>query len=324
MEKTVTMKEKMISIIVPVYNAGAYLQPLIDSVLNQTWQELELILVDDGSSDGSAQVCDAAAEKDPRVRVIHKANGGQSAARNTGLEVAAGEYIAFADHDDLLHPRIYETLIRAMEAMGTDMAACGFRNVQQANIGAIVHDYAAVSATLVTDQELVARYFTPAWHIPIWNKLYRRALVCNLRFSDLKLGEDNLFSYRVIREAKNIAYVDKIMYYQRMHGDNFEFTGYRHLDDLIRAKEMVLHDIRNSYPAQYPGCQKQFLYECIRIRNVFCKAEDIPDEKLIHIMTYIRRNVSNPFSMQLPIGHKLLFLKLKLLPIQKNRNEIKI
>lgn len=318
------MKEKMISIIVPVYNAGAYLQPLIDSVLNQTWKNLELILVDDGSSDGSAVVCDAAAEKDPRVRVIHKTNGGQSAARNTGLEVAKGEYLAFADHDDLLHPQMYETLIHAMETLETDMAACGFQNVQQANIEAIVHDNAAVAATLVTDRELIARYFTPAWHIPIWNKLYRRELICNLRFSDLKLGEDNLFSYRVIKEAKQIAFVDKIMYYQRMHGDNFEFTGYRHLDDLVRAKEMVLHDIRRTYPEQYPECRKQFLYECIRIRNVFCKAEDIPDDKVIEMMSYIRRNVSNPFSMQLPIGHKLLFLKLKFLPIRTDRNEIRI
>lgn len=313
-----------ISIIVPVYNAGAYLQPLIDSVLNQTWSNLELILVDDGSSDGSAQVCDVAAQRDSRVRVIHKTNGGQSAARNAGLEVAQGQYIAFADHDDLLHPEMYETLVNAMVTLGTDMAACGFRNVKQADMDSIVHDRAAIPAAMVTDRELIARYFTPAWHIPIWNKLYRRELIEDLRFSDLRLGEDNLFSYRVIKKAKRIAFIDKIMYYQRMHGENFEFTGYRHLDDLVRAKEIVLHDIRKFYPEQYPVCQTQFLYECIRIRNVFCKSEDIPDEKIEWILKCIRKNITNPLRADIPNGHKLLFLKLKYLPLRKDRNEIKI
>ena len=111
----------MISVIVPVYNAGVYLRPLINSALTQTWNNLELILVDDGSTDGSADICDAAAAKDSRVRVIHKENGGQSAARNAGLAIAAGEYIAFADHDDLLHPRMYEYMMEAMQQYDTQV-----------------------------------------------------------------------------------------------------------------------------------------------------------------------------------------------------------
>lgn len=318
------VNNKMISIIVPVYNAGAYLQPLIDSVLSQTWHDLELILVDDGSTDGSAGICDAAADQDARVRVIHKENGGQSAARNAGLEVAQGQYIAFADHDDLLHPELYETLVNAMVTLGTDMAACGFRNVKQADMDSIVHDRAAIPAAMVTDRELIARYFTPAWHIPIWNKLYKRELIRDLRFSDFKLGEDNLFSYRVIKKAKRIAFIDKIMYYQRMHGENFEFTGYRHLDDLVRAKEIVLQDIRKSYPEQYPVCQKQFLYECIRIHNVFCQAPDVPDAKIDGVLEFIRRNADHILTAPMPRGHKLLFIRLKYGANRKKRKVISI
>lgn len=312
----------LVSIIVPVYNAGAYLQPMIDSVLNQTWKNLELILVDDGSSDGSAGVCDAAAAADSRVRVIHKANGGQSAARNTGLDAASGSHIAFADHDDILHPRLYETLLEAMAALDADEAACGFANTPQEKIHELVFDDTAVSPRIVTDREIVSRYFTPAWHIPIWNKVYRRELLEGLCFSDLRLGEDNLFSYRVIKRAGKLAFVDKTMYFQRMHGNNFEFTGYRHLNDLLRAKEMVLKDVRLAYPDLYLDCQKMFLHECIRVYNVFCRSEDIQDEKMDEIKRFIRRNATHILRSHLPRGHKLLFLKLKYFPFPKNRKEI--
>ena len=311
-----------ISIIVPVYNAGAYLQPLIDSVLNQTWQNLELILVDDGSTDGSAGVCDAAAATDPRVRVIHVANGGQSAARNIGLKVALGTHIAFVDHDDILHPCMYATLLEAMTALNADEAACNFANTPQEKIHELVFDETCVSPKIVLDREIVSHYFTPSWHIPIWNKLYRRELLEGLSFSDLRLGEDNLFSYRVIKRTKKLVFVDKNMYFQRMHGNNFEFTGYRYLNDLLRAKEIVLEDIHHTYPDLYFDCQKMFLYECVRIYNIFCRTEDAQDEKLDEVKEYIRRNTVHILQSHFPIGHKLLFLKLKYFPFPRDRKEI--
>ena len=114
----------LISVIIPVYNTKPYLNACLESVVGQTYRELEIILVDDGSTDGSGELCDEWERKDPRIRVIHKANGGQCEARNMGMEIAAGEYIGFVDSDDVISPRMYETLIAAMEQYHADVVQC--------------------------------------------------------------------------------------------------------------------------------------------------------------------------------------------------------
>lgn len=109
------MKRKLISIIIPVYKTEQYLKRCVDSVLNQTYQELECILVDDGSPDEAGKICDEYKKKDARIKVIHKENGGLSSARNAGLDIAKGDYIGFVDSDDFIHPQMYEMLVDVLE-----------------------------------------------------------------------------------------------------------------------------------------------------------------------------------------------------------------
>lgn len=116
----------MISVIIPVYNVDRYLGECLDSVLAQTVKELEVILVDDGSTDRSGEICDMYAERDARVKVIHQPNSGRSAARNAALAAASGEYVGFVDSDDWIEPRMYETLLNALERTGADLAICGY------------------------------------------------------------------------------------------------------------------------------------------------------------------------------------------------------
>ena len=123
------MNSPTISIILPVYNCEAYLHRCIGAILGQTEQNLELILVDDGSTDSSGTICDRYAAEDARVRVIHKQNAGVSAARNAGLETAEGAFIAFADGDDWPEPEMYERLLEAQRRAGSDLIYCGFRRV---------------------------------------------------------------------------------------------------------------------------------------------------------------------------------------------------
>ena len=115
---------ELISVIIPVYNAEKYLNRCLDSVLNNTYKNLEVILVDDGSTDMSGRICDEYAKKDCRIRVLHKENGGTARARNTGLKIAKGDYIAFVDNDDFVHPCFYEYMLSSMESSSADVAIC--------------------------------------------------------------------------------------------------------------------------------------------------------------------------------------------------------
>lgn len=314
------MQEK-ISIIVPVYNAGEYLQPMINSVLAQTYKNIELILVDDGSTDGSADVCDKAALKDDRITVIHKANEGQSAARNTGLNKASGDIIAFVDHDDILHPQMYELMLISMCQYNVGVCACDFSNVTQDKIAELEFETDQPQTSLILRKEWLHDLFSPTWRTPVWNKIYKREVLEGVRFGKLHLGEDNLFSYQVIKQSENVAFVHKPMYFQRMHGDNFEYTGEKYFTDLLYAKELILHDVKKSCKNEYEHFRKLFLYECVRIFNYYVKRSGFEDQKKT-TLKFIRDNSNALMLSDMPIGHKLLFTKLRLVSHSAVNKEI--
>lgn len=303
----------MISVIIPVYNAGTYLIPLVQSVLGQSYSDLEVILIDDGSKDGSGVVCDGLAQADARVCVLHKENGGQSAARNLGLEHARGDLIAFADHDDILHPRMYETLLAAMADSTVQVSACQFANTRDADVPGLDFSRPIEASVFVSQQELVHRFFTPAWHIPVWNKLYRREVIDDLRFHGARLGEDNLFSYQVLKRCKQLAFCPTTLYFQRMHGNNFEYTGIRYMAELISSKETILKDIRRSFPREYRSAQAKFLSECVRIYNLYEKQGPEYDIQKRQVFRMLRENTTEIWAAELPAGQKLRYLRLRLL-----------
>ncbi|MCH5296580.1 MAG: glycosyltransferase [Ruminococcus sp.] len=303
---------KLISIIVPVYNAGKYLLPLIESILGQTYQNIELILVDDGSSDGSGIICDEFAKKDERVKVIHTKNSGQSSARNTGLEIATGDLIAFADHDDLLHPQMYEIMVHAMLENDMLVCICDFANVQQDQFDDVTFNQEDAETTVLTCEEWLNGFFEPTWRTPIWNKLYRKEVVNNIRFGNLHLGEDNLFSYQVFKESRNAVFVHKTLYFQRMHGDNFEYTGIKYFTDLLLAKEMILNDVKNVFPYIYDSFRILFLDECVRIFNVYVSTDiKLYNNQKEQVIKMIQKNSKSLWFSSMPIGRKLRFFKLK-------------
>lgn len=318
------MKDALISVIVPVYNAGSFLNPMIESVLHQTYSEIEVLLIDDGSTDGSAEICDQQAKNDQRIRVFHKQNGGQSSARNLGLDEARGEFIAFADHDDILHPRMFEILASELNASGAKMCACQFANTPDECIAALNFHQPIAPFEKVQQRDLVSRFFTPAWHIPIWNKLYRRELIGDQRFHGAMLGEDNLFSYRLLKKCDVIPFCPTTLYFQRMHGDNFEFTGIRYLSDLILAKESILHDMHTSFPAEYHSAQAKFLVECVRVYNLYEKKKPEFTQQQRKVFQVMRKNIRGVFSTPLPVGQKVRFLRYYMLGQTSVNGEISL
>lgn len=213
-----------ISVIVPVYNAENYLSACLDSILSQTYQNFEIILINDGSKDASGQICDAYARKDERIRVVHQENHGVSHARNRGLELATGELISFIDSDDTLEPDMYELLVRVMQEHDADISHCGYKHIVGEEIR-LIHDTKRVipqSTQDALDCFVTGRLFGGG----LWNKLYRRNLLTGLSFrEDLKNNEDILFNFEAFRRADHSVFADYPLYnYVARFGSSAVFT----------------------------------------------------------------------------------------------------
>ena len=200
-----------VSIIVPVYNAEDYLHRCLDSLLSQTLEDLEIIAVDDGSSDGSSGILDSYAGKDNRVKVIHVRNGGVSKARNLGLDVARGEYFGFVDSDDWVDPDMFEVLLTTAREADADVSVCGVYGETE-NRGKKV---------LSPKQAVVCMYTEPGFCGYSCNKLVRRGLLSENRYDEhLKCYEDLALFHRVFSDCSKVAWTDTPLYHYEKHADS--------------------------------------------------------------------------------------------------------
>lgn len=198
-----------ISVIIPVYRVERYLDACVSSVLAQTFGDFEIILVDDGSPDGCPALCDAWARKDPRIRVIHRENGGLSAARNTGIEAAKGQFLTFVDSDDLLEP---DTLRRAWEAQrqySADLVVYNLVYVDENNRPLASPDFTVFRDEVLDEAEVWRRYFAleeqKIYYVVAWNKLYRAELFRELRYAEGKRYEDQFLMPQLLAQCGRIA-----------------------------------------------------------------------------------------------------------------------
>ncbi len=205
---------KLVSVIVPIYKVAPFIEKCVTSLLAQTYTELEIILVDDGSPDDCPAICDAFAAQDNRVRVIHQENGGLSAARNAGIRAATGAYLAFVDGDDFVSPDYIAVMLNACEENNTKMAACGYIEYYSDEKSTVV----CVDETVILSaKEAVIDIFTMKNQVQVmaWNKLYARELFDNtdICYPVGKIHEDVFTTYRCCAAAGNIVCVNKPCYY---------------------------------------------------------------------------------------------------------------
>lgn len=203
----------MVSIILPIYNVERYLEKCIDSILAQTYKELEVILVDDGSPDGCPEICDKYSAQDSRVVVIHQKNSGVSRARNAGLETARGEYIGFVDPDDFVVPEMYEEMVNAMETTQSELVICGYDYVDES--GEVTRPYSAKDEQILTQHDLVHMQFDmpPTIRHVVWNKLFRRDLLRQIRFPEhLHSSEDVDFMLEYIKRVRRACFIHRPLY----------------------------------------------------------------------------------------------------------------
>jgi glycosyltransferase involved in cell wall biosynthesis len=198
----------MISIIVPVYNVEKYLRTCIESIINQTYTDWELILVDDGSPDNCPQICDEYAARDARIRTVHRENGGQSAARNSGLSVQKGDFIAFLDSDDFWHERYLEIMMATLIKDDADIVQCSYLRGCDSKFPKVD---VMNTASRVYDNHSVFRQF--AANIIMWDKIYKSYILDGIKMPEGRIHEDDATTWKLYHRAKRISVISTQLYY---------------------------------------------------------------------------------------------------------------
>lgn len=291
--------DSLISIIVPVYKTEKYLEHCIESVVNQTYKNLEIILIDDGSPDYSPEICDKWAKKDPRIRVLHKENGGLSSARNAGMEIATGDYIMFVDSDDYLELDMAEVLCDLIKKGDSDVARCGFffDNAKEAvaekiDIYAEYPDYDILMIDLLSNG-----YMSGA----VWNKLYKATAVKNIRFLDEDgCSEDIMFNFRLYSKKIKAVFCEKPEYHYMVRENSIVNSEFKELAySIVRAKKIILNSLEDNSKV-YPYAVKSFvdssfivLSGCVR-NNAFSAMQRTLRSDIIRYRKFILKSSMFP------------------------------
>lgn len=254
---------KKISVIVPVYKVEAYLDRCVQSIVDQSYRNLEIILVDDGSPDRCPELCDAWARKDARIRVIHQNNAGAGAARNAGIAVAAGDFFAFVDSDDCLSPHMYEHLLNLMDT-DTDIVECDFFATEALSPAfPPIEDTCEVSSH-TPQQAMEAHIADHIFRQTIWNKLYRRHTIQGVLFPVGKLIDDEFWTYRVLGNAKKLKHSTAKLYAYMQQPDSVMHISYslRRLQ-AVEAKEKRLAYVKDFFPSLVPQAAANLWGTCL-------------------------------------------------------------
>ena len=209
--------DELISVIIPVYNVEQYVERCLNSVINQSYPNLEIILVDDGSTDKSGEICDQYALKDSRIKVIHEENAGLGEARNRGLRIASGDYICFVDSDDWIEEDYCKELVQAAERTNSDIAICGYNEcLKEGKTPKVKYD----DCFTITGKEILHYTMTANgkywFNISVWNKLYKREIISELWFKS-RVYEDIMYNAESMYRANKIAYANKCLYNYRIN-----------------------------------------------------------------------------------------------------------
>lgn len=205
--------QPLISVIVPIYNVEKYLNKCVESIVNQTYKNLEIILVDDGSPDNCPKMCDEWAEKDRRIKVIHKENGGVSSARNAGLDIVSGDYIGFVDPDDYIKPEMFEILISGLKADNADFVICGSYRLENEIADEYENNTPKVTE-IINKPDIVKSYLESQIDPGVPAKLYDKSVISDIRFNVSKsIGEDFLFNYFVLKNCNKVVMLENKLYF---------------------------------------------------------------------------------------------------------------
>lgn len=294
----------LISVIVPVYNVEKYLPQCIDSILNQTEKNLEIILVDDGSLDNSGKICDEFSKKDDRIIVIHKKNNGLSSARNAGLDIARGNYIGFVDSDDWLDKTMYEVLLKLLKENNSDISCCDFFKTANSNDSIPHIDNEIINS--YNNIESLNNFYNGLYTqtVVAWNKLYKRELFKDISYPVGKIHEDEGTTYKLYYKANKITYTNRPLYYYRITPNSITTSKFnkKRLDiiDVYDEKVKFIKNINNE--EIYSKTLKWYLFKLI---NCYFECSN-NIENNTEYLTLINQKVSETYKSYIQSDKKQL------------------
>ena len=273
------MDKPLISVIVPVYNVEKYLRRCIDSIVGQTYDNLEIILIDDGSTDSSGRICDEFAEKDSRISVIHKPNSGVSDARNLGIKTAKGELLGFVDSDDWVDLRFYKILYNEMIRTGADVVACDLEFLLDESKA--VSDTDEIKTEVYGAGEAISGLISDKiFTTTVPTRLYKTALIRDIEFEPGKRYEDILWCYKSFAAAKKIAKVNNKLYYYFQNEDSFMAEKFSRkkfvaLDSIADRTKLI----KNDFPDLYLLSAGSYVGLCMYYYQTICRLKDVDKDK---------------------------------------------
>lgn len=305
--------EPLISVIVPVYNVEKYLDKCVESIVNQTYKNLEIILIDDGSPDNCPKICDAWAEKDSRIKAIHKKNGGVSFARNTGLEIITGEYVTFVDSDDWIENDYISTLLENAMITGADVVVSSFtfENLQ-GDAEKINVPSGAFEGT-----DIVLNYLLDKIRPEACGKLLKTQSAKNLKFDEtFGYAEDLLFNYEVFKQCTKISCINSHKYHYLQDSGNSSTTAIitENRANAYKVFEKILLDSKEN-PELYPVALWRFTVAVLAILSRVMRDRQITEKYYFEIVNALLKYKKSIFKNSLiSTRHKMIVLGLSVSP----------
>ena len=290
-EKTTSKKRSkndLISVIVPIYNVEEYLKKCIDSIINQTYTNIEIILVDDGSTDNCGTICDEYSQKDDRIKVIHKENGGLSDARNAGIEIATGKFLTFIDSDDFIEEGYIELLYNTIEEYDADLSIASHRVIYDKTImDKSTNEEFCGDSKLILEKIL----YDDGVDLSAWGKLYKVELFKEVRYPKDRLFEDSATTYKLIDLSNKIAVCSKPVYNYVIREKSITNNTFseKKLDLITSTKEMT-DFIEEKYPDLKKACNRRLMYSYLSTLTQLAKSGDENKEAEQELLNYIKEN----------------------------------
>lgn len=316
----------ILSVIVPIYNVETYLEKCINSIINQTYSDLEIILIDDGSTDNSLSICKKYIEIDSRIILIHQKNLGVSVARNKGIDIAKGEWITFVDSDDYLAANAYESLICQAEENNCDVAIMDFAYVDKDGVIVKKREYPYGDTVILNKEEVIRHQFDIPLSIRLvmWNKVFKREVIKNLRYDEtLRASEDTLMLYQCLQNTNKAIWIKKPLYFNVQRPGSAMRGGLKVKDYALSldVHREILLNIKAQYPQMYDYALVFYIDTCVwKMNSQLPIPSDLSDnerkEYKQHLKTmriHIRRESVNIIKCkELNVKRKIVYILIGL------------
>lgn len=320
------MENNLISVIIPVYNVKQYIERCIDSVLNQTYKNIEIILVDDGSNDGCNEICNMYAEKDKRIKVVHIKNSGVSNARNLGIRLANGDFITFVDADDYIDTSCIEKMYKLCKDEQCDIGIVGtLENNELTNKTNTSGE--SIDMVLSAENALKEMLNEKYYYGNVWGKIYKTDIWKNIHFNeDTVIGEDMEVLYKVLLKSNKVKINtnERLYYYTKNRNDSATKSNYnKNWEKEIAICENILKDCRENHKDVFPFALKRYIrinYSCIvKILTYDSENKEVYTQLRKNILKYNEYGIYNKFDLKMKVKIRLVlyFKKLAIILLRK-------